>query len=407
MNRTLLSLLALSLAAVPAAAQAPKMSGLIQVWYTQMLDNNLRLNSASVAPNKYYNLRSEFTENTFAIRRTELKVSGKVMDEVEYEAMIDPTISSGSILQDAAIKIKLPVGAELKVGQFKNLQTLEGGTSSAELLLVERSMLGRTFGDDRQRGGVVSVGFGDPKGFGGKLHVGVFNGSGKGNDGNAQKDFVARLDLGLGTAHTFGIYTLQGSTDVKDTGLAIAPAAPVTGWPSQAAIYDNKDQSSNLGAYYQFRQASWYASGEVVSGLLGRRFPTLAATAPALKREHLDQKFLGFAGTVAYTAGHHTVIARYDHMNYNSGDNWYTNYNPYTETAPGTPRLVNGAPVDYTPEFTEITLGYLYAFRLDSFKAANLKINYVARSKNFLAPHAGQSGAQGGDTLSAALQVSF
>lgn len=407
MNRTLLSLLALSLASAPAMAQAPKMSGLVQIWYTQMLDNNLRLNSASVAPNKYYNLRSEFTENTFAIRRTELKFSGKVTDEVDYEAMIDPTISSGSILQDAAIKVKLPIGAELKVGQFKNLQTLEGGTSSSELLLVERSMLGRTIGDDRQRGGVISFGFGDPRAFGGKLHIGVFNGSGKANDGNAQKDVVARLDLGIGKAHSFGLYTLQGSTDVKDTGLAIAPAAPAAGWPSTAAIYDNKDKTSNLGAYYQYREGAWKGTFEAVSGVLGRRFPTLAATAPSLKREHLDQKFLGYAGTLAYTSGHHTVVARYDFLNYNSGDAWYTSYNPYTETAPGTPRLANGAPVDYTPKFTEITLGYLYAFKPDSVKAANLKVNYVARSKNFLVPRAGQSGEQGGDTLSVALQVAF
>ena len=74
MKRTsILGLAALALVATPATAQAPKISGLAQVWYTQMLDNNLRLNSASTAPNKYYNLRSEFTENGFAIRRVELK----------------------------------------------------------------------------------------------------------------------------------------------------------------------------------------------------------------------------------------------------------------------------------------------------------------------------------------------
>lgn len=409
MTRTsILGLAALALvAAAPAAAQAPKISGLAQVWYTQMLDNNLRLNSASTAPNKYYNLRSEFTENGFAIRRVELKFSGKITDEVEYEAMVDPTISSGSILQDAAIKYKTPFGAEIKVGQFKSLQTLEGLTSSSELLFVERSQMGRTIGDDRQRGGVVSFGFGDPKEFNAKLHVGVFNGSGKANDANAQKDYVARLDMGYGKLHTFGLYTLQGGSDVKDvTGLGIAanPGAP---WPSREEIYDNKDKTSNVGAYYQFRTADWYASAEVVTGLLGRRFPTLAASSPSVKREHLDQKYLGYVATLGYTFGPHTLLARYDHMNYNAGDDWYTDWNPYTHTAVGVRRLVNGSEVDYSPEFTEVSFGYLYAFKPDVVKAANIKVNYVARSKNFLAPRADQSGEQGGDTLSVAFQVSF
>ena len=43
----------------------------------------------------------------------------------------------------------------------------------------------------------------------------------------------------------------------------------------------------------------------------------------------------------------------------------------------------------------------------EKLKAANLKVNYTLRSRNFLAPRAGQSGEQGGDTLSVALQVAF
>ncbi len=391
-----------------AQAQAPKLSGLAQVWYTQMLDNNLRLNSTSTSSPKYYNLRSEFQENTFAIRRVELKVDGKITDEVSYEAMIDPSISSGSILQDAAIKYKLPFNAEIKVGQFKNLQTLEGSASSSEILLAERSQLGRTFGDDRNRGGVLSFGFGDPKEFGAKLHLGVFNGSGKANDTNAQKDVVARLDMNVGLEHVFGVYTLQGSTSVKDTtGVASTPVPPA-GWPTQAEVYDNKDKTSNLGVFYKFSNSEWHASFEAITGLLGRRFPNLGAT--AVGRQHLDQKFMGYVGTLAYTLANHTFVARYDMMNYNQGDDWYTPYNPYTETAVGTPRLVNGAPVDYSPKFTEISLGYTYAFKPESVKAANIKVNYILRSKNFLVPRSAptvQTGEQGGDSLVVAFQVAF
>jgi phosphate transport system protein len=91
-NTRLLTLCALALASglTPAVAQDVKVSGLLQVWYTQMLSNNLRNNSQFSGANKYYNLRSEFTENAFNIRRTEIKVSGKIVDDLEFEVMADP-----------------------------------------------------------------------------------------------------------------------------------------------------------------------------------------------------------------------------------------------------------------------------------------------------------------------------
>lgn len=384
-------------AALPAAAQAPKFSGLVQVWYNQVLDNNLRLNSLEAKGGKYYSLRSEFKENGFTVRRTEIKLSGSITDDVSYEVMFDPSIGSGSILQDAAISYKLFGGLEFKVGQFKSLQTMEGLTSSSELLLVERNQMGRTLGDDRQRGGVLSLGFGD-KNFGGKLHAGVFNGAGKANEtqGNVAKDFVLRADFTMGSTIKFGAYTLQGSTDVADTkGMAIAsnPGAP---WPTQADIYDNKDKTTNMGAYAAYQDDTFYGAFEVITGELGRRYATLAAATPSVKREHLGQKFMGMALTGGYTVGNHTFLARFDTMNYNSGDQWYTATNPYIT-----------AGVDYSPKFTETTLGYLYAFKPEKLKAANLKVNFVNRSKNFLAPRAGQTGAQGGNTLIAAFQISF
>jgi hypothetical protein len=65
--------------------------------------------------------------------------------------------------------------------------------------------------------------------------------------------------------------------------------------------------------------------------------------------------------------------------------------------------------VDYTPKYTEMTLGYLYAFKPETFKAANIKVNYIHRSKNLLAPFTavGQTGEQGGDNVVVAFQVAF
>ncbi|MFZ1612598.1 MAG: porin [Holophaga sp.] len=387
-----------------AQAQDFKFSGLVQVWYTQMLDSNLRNNSVA----NYYNLRGEYKENGFSVRRTEIKVAGKILDGVKFEVMLDPSIATSTtnpmILQDAAIEFELAPGLDFKVGQFKTLQTMEGLTSSSEILFAERSQLGRAFGDKRDRGGVLSYSFGDPKAFGAKISAAAFNGvsdavSGKSNDTNAGKDAVVRLDMNVGKEHKFGVYTLQGTTDVTDkTGVSIAPAAPPAGWPNQAAIYDNKDKTQNIGAFYEFQNDSLILNGEYIVGTLGRRNPTLAAATPAVKREHLDQKFLGYYVTAGYKMGSHTLLARYDVLNYNSGDDWYTATSPYVS-----------ATTDYTPKFTEIVLGYTYAFKSDKVKAANIKVNYINRSKNFLKPNALtlQTKEQGGDTLMVGFQVAF
>lgn len=392
------------IAAVPAAAQAPKVSGLVQVWYNQVLDNNLRLNSAYATPNgaKYFNLRSEFQENGFSVRRTEIKLSGTITDEVEYEVMFDPSINNNGnskniLLQDAVIKYKVTDGLELKVGQMKNQQTMEGLTSSGELLFVERSQLGRVFGDVRDRGAVLTYGFGDND-FGTKLSAGVFNGNGKAGEtqGNAAKDLIARADFTLGKTVKFGAYTLQGSTDQADTkGSAILgdPTKLPAGWPSATEIYDNKDKTTNMGVYAQYQDDTFYGAFEFITGQLGRRNPTL----PTIAREGLTQKFQGMALTGGYTVGRHTFLARYDVMNFNSGDQWYTATSPYI--------AANGD--DYSPKYTETSAGYLYAFKPEKLKAANIKVNFINRSKNFLKPRADQSGPQGGNNLVVAFQIGF
>ncbi len=390
-----------------SAQDAPQISGLLQVWYSQMLDSNLRTNSTAVTPNKYYNLRSEFQENGFGVRRAEIKIAGKVADSITYEVMFDPSISSkansgtgsnnvvvnSNILQDLVLKYTSgPL--EIKLGQMKNPQTYEGTGSSSELLFAERSQLGRVFGDLRDRGVIASYGFGDPKEFNWKISAGVFNGAVKQNDSNAQKDFVGRLDFGYGHSK-FGVYTLQGSTDLADAGALSAGtfAGVAAAIPTATQVLDNKDKTSNTGAFYVYQDSAWHFDAEVMTGLLGRRNPSLGG---APKREHLDQKYFGAYATAAYTTGAHSFLVRYDLLNYNQGNEWYTATSPY---------VTGGA--DYTPKYTEITAGYTYAFNPKKIKAANFKLNYIARSKNFLKPLGTQTGEQGGDTLLAAFQIGF
>jgi hypothetical protein len=421
LNAKRLSIVALALAAgLHASAQAPKISGLVQIWYTQMMDDSLRLNNTQGA----YQLRDEFRENGISIRRTESKLAGSVGDDVDWEVMFDPTLIAFPILQDAAISYKLPNKIVIKAGQFKNLQTLEGLTSSSELLLIERSQMAKRWGDVRDRGLVASMGFGDTKALAGRVHLGMFNGNAKNLQNNDQMDLVGRLEMTYGKQHSFGAYTLQGATNLLNNERT--PADTLQGGhfrihgtgqrPTYAAVLDNNDATSQMGAYYRYQDDKIHASFELITGQVGRLFNSLVnatqtqpstdvdgnpITIPANvngNRQHLDQAFMGYVATFGYTFGKHSVAARYDFLNYNSGDDWYGDGNPYVNTAAGT---------DYTPQYTEITVGYTYAFMPEKIKNANIKVNYVMRSKNFLAPRGGQTGEQGGDTLYVCFQTAF
>ncbi|MFZ4513405.1 MAG: hypothetical protein ACOYNX_07240, partial [Geothrix sp.] len=95
------------LAAGFAQAQAVKFDGaLIEFWYSQMMDNNLRLSTRASGPN-YYALNALFNENTFAIKRSEVYLSGKVSDNVSWNLMFDPNNSTSTVgnnvLHDAVI----------------------------------------------------------------------------------------------------------------------------------------------------------------------------------------------------------------------------------------------------------------------------------------------------------------
>jgi len=414
MNRTLLAPLALLLAAHPAIAQdaTPKVGGLFQIWLTQMMDSKLRNDAlATTNGNKYYDLSSNYTENGLNLRRAEIYVSGEVpsVAGLTYFINFDPSVSTSpanpSILQDAYLAY-VRGAFSARAGQMKNLRTYEAFTSSASLIFAERSQLARRLGDKRDRGFIGAYAFGD-EAFGAKVSAGIFNGmndatSGKTGDTNAQKDFSARVDFNLGKVQKFGVWAFQGGTDQADKGNLTALTFSGPNAPSSAEVLDKKDRAFQAGAYYTYDQNGWHFDGEVATGKLGRLAPSLGQAAGPAKREALDQKFLGYYATAAYTTGAHTFALRYDTMNYNSGGDWTTAYDPYTESAPGVSR---GG--DYSPKYTEVTVGYTYAFNPKVIKAANLKANYLHRSRNFLAPGPGQTGEQGGDSVVIAFQIAF
>ena len=398
-----------------ASAQEVKFNGvLLELYYTQMMDSNLRLNSPSHSP-AYNSLVAGMTENQFLVKRSEFYFGGKVSDDISWTAMFDPnntgSTSFGSVLHDVTAIWKLNKKVTIRAGQFKFLQTYEASSVAArDILFYDRAQLSRVFGDRRDRGIMATYDFGDPKGFNGKINIAVTNGmsdngsGGKQPEVNAQKDFHFRLDFVTGQ-HKFGTYYRDGTLAVKDVG-TVAGTGWAAGSPTTAQILDNKDRATNLGLYYFTDTPKYHVSGEIITGLLGRRYASIFAAGtnpiPAMSREHLDQKYLGYYLQGAYKMGRHWFTARYDFMNYNSGDQWYTAYNPYTHSAVGVSR---GA--DYSPKFTEVNVGYNYVFVPSKSSAGKLKLNYVMRSKNFLQPRAGQSGEQGGDSLVASLQVAF
>ena len=124
MKRTLLAPLALLVAALPAAAQdaTPKVSGLLQVWYTQMLSDNLRVDSlATTNGHSYYDLSGNWTENSFLIRRSEIHVSGNIpnIDGVSYELRAGDTLHFDSHKPHRRTNIGTETAIELWVGTMQ------------------------------------------------------------------------------------------------------------------------------------------------------------------------------------------------------------------------------------------------------------------------------------------------
>jgi len=396
---------ALLAAGVSAQAQTAKLDGLLmEFWATQLMDNRPRNNAAATAG--------------APSRRVLFSLSGPVTQTPSWAMMFDPKNSNtpagpNNVLHDFTLSWTPGNGFNVKAGQFKMPTTYEATLVAArEILFFERNQINRRLGDARDRGIWASYTYGNAKSFMGKLNVAVSNGTtddgsgGKNNEntlagsGNAQKDLTFRFESAFLTKHKAGFYYREGQTGLKNTSMLTAtiPGTWTVGAPSATQIRDNKDKTTLMGAYYAYTDATWQASAEYATGLLGRRYPTLFAAASAPLREHLDQKFTGIAVDGAYKMGNHWLTARYDMMNYNSGDNWYTAANPYKNAVTG---------ADFSPKYTEITVGYNFVFIPTKQSAGKLKLNYVMRSKNFLSPLAPQTTEQGGNSLVASLMLSY
>ncbi|HET7746134.1 MAG TPA: porin [Vicinamibacteria bacterium] len=402
---TLPAALVLALAASPspsAPGAAPparelRLGGLLQAWGTLALQDGLRVGTLDVPPNRYYGLRSEFTEDGLSLRRAEVKLTGHVHPKVDFTLMADLTLGSG-LLQDLVIAVRPTPRLLLRAGQFKSLQTLEGLAGSGDLLFPERGQATRAFGDVRDRGAAASWTFGTSDGWLVTPSVAVFNGSGKSNDVNRAKDVAGRVEVRRGPRHLAGIYGLAGRSDVPshDRGALTFAGADA---PDAADILRADDRTTNLGAFYAWQGGAWQGSVEWVRGRLGRRFPTLGLAAGPARREHLEQLYQGAMVTAAWTRHRLTLAARYDVLDFNLGNRSYDASDPY-------PSRDSVPAVDYTPYFEEATVGGRLAIDEKNPATANLRLAYVHRRGHFLRLADG-SRPHGGDSLVAALQVAF
>ena len=412
-------------------AQDVKVNILTEFWYTQMMDSSLR-NNAAVKPAgmvngaagaaTYYDgmSSSRFQENTFNIKRAEIYLNYKISDEWAGYMMFDPSLTntsaaattatsaSGSALQDFVITYT-PAGTALfiKGGQMKMPTTYESTILSArDISFFDRSQMSRLIGEKRDRGIWAGYNFGDVTGFKSTINFAISNGStddgtsGKtAVDGNASKDYTVRYDGSYTSAHRFGVYYRTGTTNMKNvnTSTVTLPASWTTAGVTLQTVKDNQDKTTAEGLFYAYDQGAYHFDVEYSTGLIGRRYPSLFTAAATPQREHLDQKFTGYAATAIYKMGRHQFALRYDMMNYNSGNDWYSLSSPY----------VNAAGADAAPKYTETTVGYNFLFVPSKYTYGKLKVDYIFRGKNFLAADPGTTSLTGGSTIMCSVMVGF
>ncbi len=128
----------------------------------------------------------------FSARRGQIRLEGSLDQEnIRWALMVDPIALSNKITLDAFISLEYLPFLDLKLGQFKYPQNLDGRLSESKLFLIRRSMLGRTFGAQRDVG--IYAGH-DFEKF--EYAVALINGAGQNNsENNDKKDFAGRILL--------------------------------------------------------------------------------------------------------------------------------------------------------------------------------------------------------------------
>ena len=110
----------------------------------------------SIVLQEWY-VHDDHAKDNFKHRRLELGLGGKIEDHLLWKVQIDPSLvqednTTRSILKDAYVGYDDIPHHVIQLGQYKIPITEEGFRPSAKIDAIERSFIGRTFGDKRDIG---------------------------------------------------------------------------------------------------------------------------------------------------------------------------------------------------------------------------------------------------------------
>ena len=267
----------------PAAAAAPptllrwgsegelKFGLLLQAWYITD-DSPLAVPTGTTTSSTLGNFVGA---NTFRLRRSEIKLNGKVNKDWAFEVMLDPSkaivsntvaannnTNDGKILQDLAVTYTGFHGWELSLGQKKITLTEEGVRSSSELDFPERSQIVRAVSDRRETGFFVKGDVAEPV----TIYGSITNGgpSNTLDDSNDTVNYCGRVDLKFVKGLNFGGSGCKsaGETAAHTTRSRVGGHARFNGGGSFPLIAEAEyyyAQDGQTGPPSVLRRSGWYA----------------------------------------------------------------------------------------------------------------------------------------------------
>jgi Phosphate-selective porin O and P len=184
---------------------------LLQSWYIAD-DSPLSIPTGSATNSTLGNF---IGSNTFRLRRSEIKLNGKVNKDWAFEVMLDPAkaivstaaatnnnTNDAKILQDLAVTYTGFKGWELSLGQKKITLTEEGVRSSSELDFPERAQIVRAVSDRRETGFFLKGDVAEPVTLWGSITGGTA--SNTLDDSNDTLNACGRIDLKFAHGLVFG-----------------------------------------------------------------------------------------------------------------------------------------------------------------------------------------------------------
>jgi hypothetical protein len=227
----------------------------------------------------------------FKLRRAELGFSGSVGENTRWFIKVDvakalkagaiATTNDNKILQDLGIGFTLVDGLELLVGQFKSPTTYEGLSSSAELPLPERSLSGRTYGDKRELGVMLTYVTGILKTQAMLSNGGTANT----DDTNDAKDLHLRVEVNPDKQLSAGVFATFGDFNFNTKGrIGVNGRYLLDDLTLRAEVVQARDASVNSTGF--MADAGYLVTKEIqpvvrFDGIAGATFTGTAITAGA------------------------------------------------------------------------------------------------------------------------------